>query len=240
MSTEDLIPGGQPQQPTTVAPPVQVWRGVIDGDPTSVDEQVHVKIAGADNKQHRHGPCPFVPIGSNLPARGDRCVVVFDEDGDPTIVWWEPQQFVQGWAVGDIKLTARASLEVGWLWCDNEEIAAEHIALIEQLELQGNPHGTGPNGRPRTPNTKDRFPLGVGDATDLGDTGGEEEVTLTIDQMPEHTHQQQAVSLAGYGQTSPIFGNAINPTTQNTGAAGGDEPHNNMPPWVGLNFVIKT
>lgn len=89
---------------------------------------------------------------------------------------------------------------------------------------------------------------------DLGETGGTDFVTLLDSEMPSHNHNVMAVGQpAGTGTPSPSVGlsrsgsgNAYVPTTtvsvtmapQQLGLAGGGLPHNNMMPYLTLNFCI--
>jgi len=69
----------------------------------------------------------------------------------------------------------------------------------------------------------------------LGDSGGEEENTLLISQMPTHTHAA-SIGTDGSGSSENFSlgsGDALPD-------AGGDAPHNNMPPFVTVNYIIKT
>lgn len=77
----------------------------------------------------------------------------------------------------------------------------------------------------------------------LGMTGGEEEHKLTIHEMPPHNHQskQGTVSPAGSDETMASgddYTHAIANWTLTT-SAGDGEPHNNMPPWLALNYIVK-
>ena len=68
-----------------------------------------------------------------------------------------------------------------------------------------------------------------------GSTGGEYEHTLTVDEMPAHTHSEHGRSRSTYdggdyfNNTSGVRGYSWNNTT---GSAGGGKPHNNMQPYV--------
>ena len=85
---------------------------------------------------------------------------------------------------------------------------------------------------------KDRFLLACGDTYANGTTGGESEVKLTVDQMPSHTHgytrsrlffsDPQGQNAIGYNNN---IGQAIGAATH---AAGGNKPHNNMPPYLAV------
>ena len=88
MSFDELIPKSASVDNAT--PAVQVWAGKIAENAESADDRIYVIIPGADGSQHRHGPCGFDPRGVQLPEKGDDCLIVFDEDGDPWIVSWTP------------------------------------------------------------------------------------------------------------------------------------------------------
>ena len=88
---------------------------------------------------------------------------------------------------------------------------------------------------------KDRFILAAGDTYAAGSTGGAAEVTLTVDQMPAHNHKQSIGNETGsswarylvYNESNNGFAwiDADNPNTV-TSTVGGDQAHNNMPPYV--------
>ena len=88
---------------------------------------------------------------------------------------------------------------------------------------------------------KDRFILAAGDAYKAGSTGGAAEVTLTVDQMPAHNHKPSIGNETGsswarylvYNDSNNGFAwiDADNPNTV-TSTVGGDQAHNNMPPYV--------
>lgn len=109
------------------------------------------------------------------------------------------------------------------------------------------------NGAGGTPDLRGRFVLGVNPTTspvagltpvNVRATGGEERVTLTVGQMPKHSHQY---SQGGrYAVCSGCSGHAVgdNPeerqTWKTTNAAGNNQPHDNMPPYYVLAYVMKT
>lgn len=91
-----------------------------------------------------------------------------------------------------------------------------------------------------------RFPLGVGTNIAVGSTGGEAEHTLTESEMPSHKHTQRASQswraygggTWGHALTDEAESSCVN-TANATASAGGSRPHNNMPPYYALNFLIK-
>lgn len=94
---------------------------------------------------------------------------------------------------------------------------------------------------------QDRFLLCAGTTYAAGTTGGEANVTLTINQMPSHAHQA-----VGYNEAIPEgSGNFLalgrrtsdspNVELQNAiETAGGNQPHNNMPPYLAVYAWRRT
>ena len=89
---------------------------------------------------------------------------------------------------------------------------------------------------------------------DLGETGGSETVSLLESEIPFHTHQMGAQNLPLGGVATPagntinrpasgnLFTATLNPLAnmapQTLAPAGGDQPHNNMMPYLTFNFCI--
>ena len=82
---------------------------------------------------------------------------------------------------------------------------------------------------------KDTFLLGAGDDYTLGDTGGEATHTLTINEMPSHVHNTDKYYNTDQGGNDFYGSNATGSkvtTSNGMVATGGDQPHNNMPPYL--------
>ena len=82
---------------------------------------------------------------------------------------------------------------------------------------------------------KDRFLLGAGDTYTNNTTGGEATHTLTVNEIPSHTHKQRYCT-NDFGQEGTsgnwTFARATGQTQMNTFSTGGGEAHNNMPPYL--------
>lgn len=100
------------------------------------------------------------------------------------------------------------------------------------------------NGENGTPDLRGRFVLGESDDHAIGETGGSEEVTLTVEQMPSHSHTLDI----GKGGTSggnynypPALGSNVALTAVNgaIGSTGSSKPHPNMPPYYVLAYIMK-
>lgn len=88
---------------------------------------------------------------------------------------------------------------------------------------------------------EDTFLLAAGSTYSAGDTGGEAEHTLTVDEMPSHTHpnttSQGGTSGSGWYLRHIQSGNNGSIAT---GSRGGDQPHNNMPPYLAVYVWKRT
>ena len=103
------------------------------------------------------------------------------------------------------------------------------------------------DGNNGTPDLCDRFIVGAGKTYGVGDTGGTNEVALTKEQMPKHTHEYKfcGADLKGvnwdgdnyfYNQTDRYPDNT---NTRETESAGGTMPHENRPPYYALCYIMK-
>lgn len=92
---------------------------------------------------------------------------------------------------------------------------------------------------------KDTFILACGDKYKNGETGGESEHQLTIDEIPSHSHGQVVTAGNSNGEGERIDydsdgRSAGYPQGVNTYSAGGDKAHNNMPPYIAVYVWKRT
>ncbi len=144
----------------------------------------------------------------------------------------------------------------GWAWCDGQLLPlSQNTALFSLL---GTTYGGNGKSNFALPDLQGRAPMHPGQGPglslhDLGETGGSESVSLLESEIPAHSHALQAtVSLAdsnlatGNNLARSSNGKAYN--TQSSGfvsmnpqslaPAGGDQPHNNMMPYLTVYFNI--
>ena len=146
----------------------------------------------------------------------------------------------------------------GWALCNGQLMPiSQNTALFSLLGTSFGGNGTSTFG---LPNLQATAAIGVGQGQGLsqyvvGETGGSQTVTLLNSEMPAHTHVPNCGDFVG-NQTTPAnyiwakphvghIPDAAYNTTANSimnpqiiSAAGGSQPHNNMPPYLTVNFCI--
>lgn len=102
------------------------------------------------------------------------------------------------------------------------------------------------DGQNGTPDLRDRFVLGSG-SRPIGETGGEEEVTLTVDQLPNHAHTLKTIAEAGTPNGGVLDAILTTAKCSRNDKAVGNGPydglngraHPNMPPYYVLAYIMK-
>jgi microcystin-dependent protein len=147
----------------------------------------------------------------------------------------------------------------GWAWCDGQILPiSQNTALFSLL---GVTYGGDGKSNFALPDLQGRTPMHIGanqpgpglSLRDLGETGGEENVNLLESEFPFHTHTMQ-VSTSDANSNSPegqLIGSGVGvgmyalPSTPPTqlnpqvlAPAGGDQPHNNLMPYLTMYFNI--
>lgn len=166
--------------------------------------------------------------------------------------------------IGEIRMFAGNFPPNGWAFCDGSLMAiADNDALFI---LIGTTFGGDGQETFALPDLRGRLPLHIGTGPDgstyiLGESGGVEDVTLTTQQIPSHTHAMACSSGGGQNSSNPLNAVAsvsdlsqyndltVAPNTApnaqlgtpgfNSGAAGGSQPHTNFMPYLCINFIIS-
>jgi microcystin-dependent protein len=152
--------------------------------------------------------------------------------------------------IGEIRMFAGNFAPNGWLLCQGQLVAISDYDTL--FNLIGTTYGGDGVNTFALPNLASRIPVHTGTGYVLGMTGGVESVTLITNQLPVHTHPASASSAAGNNtspngavwatSTVPQYSNAAPNTTMSPAAlmpSGGSQPHDNMPPYLCLNFIIS-
>lgn len=162
--------------------------------------------------------------------------------------------------VGEIRVFAGNFAPKGWALCNGQLLPiVRNTALFSLLGVTYGGDGKTNFG---LPNLMGRAPMQPGQGPGLsphvlGETAGSPYVTLLTTEMPAHNHVAQGNSESGSGATgiaennvwgsasnrtgNPIYTNDAGRVPMNPaalGTAGGSMPHNNMQPYLGLNYII--
>jgi microcystin-dependent protein len=161
--------------------------------------------------------------------------------------------------LAEIRIFAGNFAPHGWATCDGQLLPiSQNTALFSLL---GTFYGGNGTSNFALPNMQGRGPMHFGQGAGLtqrviGETGGEQNVTLIQTEMPQHTHTVQVSTATDhlaspngntwgtgqrgmgnvYAPSSP--GNNVQMDPFGTALAGGNLPHNNLPPYLVLTFII--
>jgi microcystin-dependent protein len=153
--------------------------------------------------------------------------------------------------VGEIRMFAGNFAPAGWMFCEGQLLPISEYETL--FNLIGTTYGGDGESTFALPDLRGRLPLHQGNGFILAETGGAEEITLTINQIPSHGH--------------PVLGSAVNGSQINpnnnllatstvvqlyavetanaamapnaVSAVGGSQPHTNFQPYLCVDFIIS-
>lgn len=132
-----------------------------------------------------------------------------------------------------------AAAPAGYLLCDGSAVSRTTYAYL--FAVVGTTYGVGDGSTTfNVPNMQGNVPVGIGGSgvTNLADTGGEQTHTLIVSEIPAHTHTQ-SVDNSGVNGISRVYGtDAAESGSLTSSSTGGDGAHQNMQPYVGVNYII--
>jgi microcystin-dependent protein len=155
--------------------------------------------------------------------------------------------------VGEIRMFAGNFAPAGWMFCGGQLLPISENETL--FQLIGTTYGGDGQSTFALPDLRGRIPLHQGNGFILAETGGVEEVTLTVSQIPAHSHPllasgnnvattvptnavlatEQIFGVFAYGTDAPK--SALSPSA--VGPVGGSQPHPNFQPYLCLNFIIS-
>jgi len=153
--------------------------------------------------------------------------------------------------VGEIRMFAGNFAPAGWMLCEGQLLPISENETL--FQLIGTTYGGDGQSTFALPDLRGRLPLQMGNGFTLAETGGAEEITLTVSQIPAHSHPLLA-STSGGTLASPVNNVlaesvAINPCIEDqangnmnpaaVSAMGGSQPHSNFQPYLCVNFIIS-
>ncbi|SFN50588.1 phage tail protein [Dokdonella immobilis] len=153
--------------------------------------------------------------------------------------------------VGEIRIFAGNFAPAGWQFCEGQLLPISENETL--FQLIGTTYGGDGQSTFALPDLRGRLPLHMGNGFILAETGGAEEITLTVNQIPSHTHPLLGSAVTG-DQISPsntMLANSFNVVPYINDApngnmavtaisgVGGSQPHTNFQPYLCLNFIIS-
>jgi microcystin-dependent protein len=153
--------------------------------------------------------------------------------------------------VGEIRMFAGNFAPAGWMFCEGQLLPVSENETL--FQLIGTTYGGDGQSTFGLPDLRGRIPVHQGNGFILAETGGAEEITLTVQQIPSHGHPflasldptstpNPASNVIGTPQTAtPFFAATPNLalSPQAVDSVGGSQPHNNFQPYLCLNFIIS-
>jgi microcystin-dependent protein len=158
--------------------------------------------------------------------------------------------------LGEIRIFSGNFEPRGWAMCNGQLLPISQNTAV--FSLLGTTYGGDGRTTFGLPDLRQRVPLHPGQGPGLsdrqqGESGGQDSVTLSNGEMAQHTHTLQAASVAATSRSAA--GNLLAPVVAPVppyhapvgmkpmqpgvlGAAGGGAPHDNMQPYLVLNFII--
>jgi microcystin-dependent protein len=151
--------------------------------------------------------------------------------------------------LGEIRMVGFGFAPRGWAFCDGQLLPIDqNQALFSLLGTTFGGNGTISFG---LPDLRGRTPIHVDSQHPRGHIAGQESHALALNELPQHSHTVRAsanpsadddptASLLGQGPGN-LFGAQYVPVAMGSemiASAGGGQPHENMQPWLALNFCI--
>jgi microcystin-dependent protein len=139
----------------------------------------------------------------------------------------------------------------GWMFCSGQLLPISENETL--FQLIGTTYGGDGESTFALPDLQSRVPIHQGNGVILAETGGAEEITLTVNQIPAHSHpllasagvandpnpgghvlgESSAVSMYQSGAPGAAM------ATQSMSSTGGSQPHTNLQPYLCINYIIS-
>lgn len=155
--------------------------------------------------------------------------------------------------VGEIRMFAGNFAPAGWMFCEGQLLPISENETL--FQLIGTTYGGDGQSTFALPDLRGRIPIHQGNGFILAETGGAEEITLTVNQIPAHSHAALATvnpassnsptnnlpaasnvfGVFPYGSDAPR--STLVPSS--VSSVGGSQPHTNFQPYLCVDFIIS-
>jgi microcystin-dependent protein len=153
--------------------------------------------------------------------------------------------------VGEIRMFAGNFAPAGWMFCEGQQLPISEFDTL--FVLIGTTYGGDGQETFNLPDLRGRVPIHQGNGFILAETGGAEEITLTTQQIPVHTHaflgntgsgtssnpQDGVVATSSAVQIYRESTANQNMNPGDIGPVGGSQPHTNFQPYLCIDFIIS-
>jgi len=153
--------------------------------------------------------------------------------------------------VGEIRIFAGNFAPANWFFCEGQLLPISEYEVL--FNLIGTYYGGDGESTFALPDLRGRLPLHQGNGFNLAEAGGNEEITLTVNQIAAHNHPVVGTNIIGqqsnpnnhvparvigsdvYGVNNP----QVNLSPNSVSQVGGSQPHTNFQPYLCVNFIIS-
>lgn len=153
--------------------------------------------------------------------------------------------------VGEVRMFAGNFAPAGWMFCEGQLLPISENETL--FQLIGTTYGGDGQSTFALPDLRGRIPIHQGNGFILAETGGAEEITLTVNQIAAHSHPllasggpgtsstpvnnltAESASISLYIEDAP--NSNLNPAV--IGSTGGSQPHTNFQPYLCVDFIIS-
>jgi microcystin-dependent protein len=153
--------------------------------------------------------------------------------------------------VGEIRMFAGNFAPAGWMFCEGQLLPISEYETL--FNLIGTTYGGDGQSTFGLPDLRGRIPIHFGNGFTLAETGGTEEIILTVAQIPSHSHPLLAQAKPGrfsspagtlpaasaLRQFTADTSIMANMAAQAISSTGGSQPHNNFMPYLCVDFIIS-
>ena len=155
--------------------------------------------------------------------------------------------------VGEIRMFAGNFAPAGWMFCEGQLLPISENETL--FQLIGTTYGGDGESTFALPDLRGRLPIHQGNGFVQAETGGAEEITLTVQQIAAHTHAALGSTNTGTGTTPqnnvlsalPAATNSAygtdapltNLDPSSVSPVGGSQPHTNFQPYLCVDFIIS-
>jgi microcystin-dependent protein len=155
--------------------------------------------------------------------------------------------------VGEIRMFAGNFAPAGWMFCEGQLLPISEYETL--FNLIGTTYGGDGQSTFALPDLRGRIPLHFGNGFTLAETGGVETITLTVSQIPAHSHPFLATAntaasnnpQGNLGAVNNVFGvfpygsdaPRLNLSPNAISSVGGSQPHDNFQPYLCVDFIIS-